>query len=232
MHQFYTKEAGKNSIDLDPEESRHLIKVLRLKEGAKVQVIDGKGYTYDCSVAKLGSKKAVLDIISKQFKQELFGIHLAVAPTKNINRWEWFLEKATEIGIDKISPIISKQSERKVLKEERNERILISAIKQSQKATKPEIEAICKFSEFIKQEYKGEKFIAHCSDHFKRADLKKLHQTGQNAVILIGPEGDFSKEEIEAAEDNGFRSINLSSSRLRTETAAIVACHTLTLCNA
>lgn len=232
MHLFFATHRAGNNIELDPEESRHLAKVLRLREGDQVQAMDGKGNIFTCSIADANQKKAQLNIITQDSKEEYFGVHLAVAPTKNINRWEWFLEKATEIGIDEISPIITSQSERKVVKADRNNRILISAVKQSQKANLPKLGNLSSFKDFINIDFEGEKFIAHCNSKFERIALKEIHQVGKNALVLIGPEGDFNEEEIQLALSKGFKSVLLSESRLRTETAAIVACHTLNLCNA
>lgn len=232
MQLFYSATISDNQILLDEEESRHLSKVLRLKVGDNVEAIDGKGNFYSCKVLESHPKKSILSIDNKTSKAEQFGIHLAVAPTKNLNRWEWFLEKVTEIGIDQISPIKCSRSERKVLKMDRQERILISAMKQSQKATLPKLDELQDFNKFLQEDFEGKKYIAHCENSSSKMNLKVLHQKAQKALILIGPEGDFSPDEIAAAKAKGFKEISLGTSRLRSETAAIVACHTITLINA
>ncbi|MBE9491864.1 MAG: RNA methyltransferase, partial [Bacteroidetes bacterium] len=156
--------------------------------------------------------------------------HLAIAPTKNINRFEWFLEKATEIGIDEISPIICDHSERKTLKTDRLNKILITAIKQSIKVYLPKLNSPLTFNEFIQKPCSSFKFIA-CIDEEHQLNLKKAYQKGKDVVIIIGPEGDFSREEIKLAKELKYLPISLGKSRLRTETAAIVACHTIQLLN-
>lgn len=232
MHLFFSNTILNKQIELDAEESRHLSKVLRLKVGDSVEAIDGKGNLYACKVLESHPKKSSLSIIETSYKEEKFNIHLAVAPTKNLNRWEWFLEKVTEIGIDQISPIKCNHSERQVLKMERQVRILISAMKQSQKATLPKLEELQDFSKFLETDFEGEKYIAHCETSSDKMSLVELHPKGKKALILIGPEGDFSPDEIASAKAKGFKEISLGTSRLRTETAAIVACHTITLINA
>lgn len=232
MHLFYATTIQEQTIHLDPEESRHLAKVLRLKDGDRISVIDGLGNQYTCEVFHAHPKNSVLNILERKTLSEEFGVSIAAAPTKNLNRWEWFLEKATEIGIDEIYPIKSYHSERKVLKHDRQERILISAIKQSYKATLPKLSELTSFKKLIEQQFDHPKYIAHCYEEIPRVSLKQIHPRGQKALILIGPEGDFSKEEVELAIAKGFQSVSLSESRLRTETAALVACHTIHLINA
>ena len=231
MHLFYSKNISKKEIQLDAEESRHLVKVLRLTDGEECHVIDGIGNRYHCRINAAHPKKAILTILSKEKIQENFGIHIAAAPTKNLNRWEWFLEKATEMGIDRISPITSFHSERKVLKQDRQERILVSAMKQSYKTTLPQLDELCKFDAFIKQEFEGQKFIAHCYDSMPKKALKDVFKANKPAILLIGPEGDFSEQEVQEAMNCGFQAISMGESRLRTETAAIVACHSIHLLN-
>jgi len=231
MHRFFAKEVLGDEIKLDSEESRHLAKVLRLKTGDEVAATDGMGKLYLAVVQEANPKEAVLKILSTQnTKEGSFYVEIAAAPTKNINRWEWFLEKSTEIGIDAIHPITTDKSERKVLKEERQIRILKSAMKQSLKLKLPRLSALQKFEAFVSSDFDGEKYIAHCHDSDKMP--LKQHPKGTKALILIGPEGGFSIEEIKTAKKFGFKAVSLGSSRLRTETAAIVACHTINLINA
>ncbi len=236
MHLFYSTQITDNQIALDQEESRHLSKVLRLTNGDNAQVVDGFGNLYDCIIIEAHKKTATLKVLKKRVLNEFHGIHIAAAPTKNLNRWEWFLEKSTEIGIDHISPINTFHSERKVLKKERQEKILISAMKQSQKATLPRLDELSSFNSFIKDHKSNneetEKYIAHCYEELPKMKLSTIHPKGKKALILIGPEGDFSLDEVLAAKEAGFKPISLGKSRLRTETAAIVACHTIHLINA
>lgn len=232
MHRFYSEEIQGDTALLDSEESRHLSKALRLTDGDRVELIDGQGNLYHCLIIEAHSKKARLKIEKTTASQEqLFDVEIAAAPTKNMSRWEWFLEKATEIGIDAIHPIFCEKSERKVLKVDRQLRILKSAIKQSHKVRLPNLSEACSFKEFIKRPFEGEKYIAHCHE-LPKMKLTKIHSKGKKALILIGPEGDFSETEIKLASAAGFVPISLSQSRLRTETAAIVACHTIHLVNA
>lgn len=232
MTLFYSELIDNDSILLDENESRHLFKVLRLQNGDNVMVIDGKGNQYECIISEVHPKKTQLKIESTLIKKREFGVHLAVAPTKNINRWEWFLEKATEIGIDEISPIICQHSERASLKHDRQKKILIAAMKQSGKAQLPKLNEMINLKQFLEQNIESTKYIAHCKNELTKINLSNSHIKGEKAVILIGPEGDFSEEEILAATEKGYKAVTLSESRLRTETAAIVACHAINLINA
>jgi len=232
MHLFYSSNISDNTITLDNEESKHLAKVLRLEMGENVHVIDGKGTRYLCSILVAHHKATQLTILEKEVVNETYGIEIAAAPTKNLNRWEWFLEKSTEIGIDAIHPIVSFHSERKVLKKDRQERILVSAMKQSYKTKLPQLSELEKFKQFITKEFDGRKFICHCYDELPKTSLNESYKKGEKALLLIGPEGDFSKQEVELAIKEGFEPIGLGESRLRTETAAIVACHTIHVLNA
>jgi len=230
MHIFFTQDIDLNFSRLTEEESRHAVKVLRLKPGDEILQTDGKGYFYKTRIAEIRSKYCQTEIIEKikQEKDRSFNIHIAVAPTKNMDRLEWFAEKATEIGIDEISPLRCRFSERKELKNERIERVLIAAMKQSQKAYLPKLNPIRNFSTFVRENIPGQKFIAHCYDDIEKLPLKNVYtNNNQDVTILIGPEGDFSKEEVEEALSAGFQSVSLGNSRLRTETAALVACHTI-----
>jgi len=228
---FFTPDILSN-VELPVEEALHCIKVLRKKEGDEILLTDGKGFFYDAEIMQANPKHCIVNILNtiEQPKGWDFNLQIAFAPTKNIDRIEWFAEKATEIGIDRLSPILCQHSERKEIKTQRIEKILISAMKQSQKALLPQLDDIQSFSKFIKQEYDGQKFIAHCYPQ-EKVLLKDIYKKGGNALILIGPEGDFSEEEVKMATDSGFKPISLGDSRLRTETAALVACHTLHVLN-
>lgn len=220
-------------LTLSQEESNHCVKVLRKKEGDEILITDGNGHFFDSKIVDAHAKHCLIEILNTNIptKEWHNTIHIAFAPTKNIDRIEWFAEKATEIGIDILSPILCRYSERKEIKNSRIEKILISAMKQSQKARLPKLNNMVSFSEFIKQPFEGLKFIAHCYDDSTKQLLKEIYQKNENVLILIGPEGDFSEKEVEDAKKNGFKSISLGNSRLRAETAAFVACNTIQIIN-
>jgi 16S rRNA (uracil1498-N3)-methyltransferase len=229
---FYIPDISGNTVTLDSSESKHAIKVLRMNEGSQLQIVDGKGGFYTAEITNANPAKCRLSILHtrKESGKKKFRLHIAIAPTKNIVRFEWFLEKATEIGIDEITPVISKHSERKVIKPVRLEKILISAMKQSQKATLPELNKLTSFNECLDQNIQKEKFIAHCRNG-EKPHLKKVVKNGTDVLILIGPEGDFSPEEIERAVSMGLTEISLGDARLRTETAGVAACLIVNLAN-
>ena len=228
MQLFYL-ENPKDEIILSAEESKHATKVLRKKEGDILNFTDGKGAFYKAEITVADIRKCRLKVVSNEQKekQHNYHLHIAIAPTKNMDRFEWFLEKATEIGIDEITPIICSHSERKVIKTERCNRILLSAMKQSLKFYLPKLNEAISFNDFLKQDYKGSKYIAHCEDGEKK-ELKIENKT-EKTIILIGPEGDFSPKEIELALQNQFKAVSLGTSRLRTETAGIIAAHTINI---
>lgn len=232
MHLFYTPDLSAKIYTLNESESKHCIKVLRLSVNDKIQLIDGKGGFYTAQITDANPKRCSVKIIKEEteFGKRNHYLHIAIAPTKNNDRFEWFLEKATEIGIDEITPIICEHSERKVIKPDRLEKIMISAVKQSIKAYKPKLNKITTYKDFMASEFQGDKFIAHCEENEKTA-LKSACKKGNNVLILIGPEGDFDPEEIILAKKNHFQEISLGESRLRTETAGVIACHTINLLN-
>lgn len=232
MHLFYLPELDPEmqSVTLPEEESKHCVKVLRLQPGDAIKLTDGRGYFYDAELTLLLSKKSQVKIVNCTFvpSPRKNRLHLAVAPTKNSSRFEWFLEKATEIGVDEITPLITAHSERKVVKVERLNRILIAAMKQSLKARLPQLNEPVDISEFIEKSTENQKFIAYCGEAEKRSLFTALADNGP-LVIAIGPEGDFSPEEVEQAMGKGFSVVTLGESRLRTESAGVVACHTAVL---
>jgi 16S rRNA (uracil1498-N3)-methyltransferase len=203
-----------------------------MKAGERIHIIDGVGGLYEAQIAEAHPKRTQVEILNVQteYGRRPFRLHLAVAPTKNIDRFEWFVEKATEIGFDELTFLNCRYSERKVIKTERIEKILVSAIKQSLKANKPVLNEMTDFNKFIAQDFKGQKFICHCYEGEKKL-LKEAIVPGEDALILVGPEGDFSEEEVAKAIEAGFQPVSLGKSRLRTETAALVAAHTLNLFN-
>jgi 16S rRNA (uracil1498-N3)-methyltransferase len=225
MHFFYFPDLSSNLITLDEDESKHAIRVLRLKNEDEVMLVDGKGTRAFAKVSDDHPKRCTLEITKREEETtgRNFKLHVAVAPTKNLDRMEWFVEKATEIGIDSITLISCDHSERFTVKTERMEKVAVSAIKQSQQAWLPEVKGVISFKEFLANvPANAQKFIAHCADGEKFPLKEKAKQQGE-IYILIGPEGDFSKEEIVLAAEKGFTAITLGEKRLRTETAALVA---------
>lgn len=234
MHLFYTPDITPSHPQyfLNEEESKHAVRVLRLEAGSPVQLIDGKGGLYTAEIKDAHPKRTILQItgVTTEYQKRNHYLHIAIAPTKNLDRLEWFLEKATEIGIDEISLIICQRSERKEAKTERLDKIITSAIKQSLKAYHPVLNEPIAFNKFLTQPFNGQKFIAHCEDRHKTNLQAELQKHGRY-LILIGPEGDFSPTEIDAALDNGYKAITLGESRLRTETAALEACFEVNFLN-
>ena len=230
MHVFYTPNIKQITYELSEEESKHCIKVLRLEAGDEITMVDGVGGLYYGIIDEPNPKKCIIRVIEKieQYGRRNYSIHIAMAPTKQIERFEWFLEKAVEIGIDEITPIISQHSERKTINLERLDKIILSAMKQSIKAYVPKLNPAIDFDKFVTQNRSGSLLIAHCINNPKPS-LKSKINTTPNYTILIGPEGDFSPDEVELAKKYGYSDVHLGRSRLRTETAGIVACHTINL---
>lgn len=236
MHLFYTPDINSTLFTLNEEESKHCVRVLRLVVGNKIQLIDGIGGFYEAEITDANPKHCSVSIIKseKEKGKHNWTLQIAIAPTKNMDRLEWFVEKATEMGIDEISLINCKNSERTIVKTERLIKTAIAAIKQSIKAYLPKINEVEDFKKFIASanDVNGEKFIAHCQTPLSLGEglgvrlphLKALYTPSQNALILIGPEGDFTLDEVKLAVDNGFKEISLGDSRLRTETAGMYAC--------
>lgn len=223
----------KQNFCLNEEESRHAVKVLRLAAGDLLNIVDGQGGFYTCNVKNTQGKKCELTIVEEkqQFGIKDFYTHLIIAPTKNMDRMEWMLEKCVEIGIDEISFIQTRYSERKEIKTQRLEKIVIGAMKQSQKAYLPKINEMISWKEFLKNDFPNfQKMIAHLEVGDRKL-IQHLAKPKGKYAILIGPEGDFSPDEIKQALGNGFQSVTLGNCRLRTETAGMVVCHTLSLIN-
>ncbi|MBR6691061.1 MAG: 16S rRNA (uracil(1498)-N(3))-methyltransferase [Bacteroidaceae bacterium] len=231
MALFYVPDIAEN-WELSEEEATHALRVLRLNAGSGLEITDGKGMLYNAKVASVAGKHCYIEAVEATLMPKNWqgNIHIAIAPTKNMDRIEWFVEKATEIGLDAVTFLNCRFSERKVVKTDRVERIAVSAMKQSLKYRKPLVGDMVDFKKFIAEERAGAKFIAHCHDS-ERVLLKDVLVTGEDATVLIGPEGDFSPEEVDLAIKAGYRPVSLGSSRLRTETAALVACHTFILKN-
>ena len=233
MQLFYNPNICENdtSFSFDKEESRHIVKVLRKKSGDNLYITNGKGWLFKAELALADIKHCSVNIKSKSIKPKRnYNLHLAVAPTKMNERYEWFLEKTTEIGIKTITPIICDHSERKVIKAERFEKIIQSAMKQSLQYYLPVLNEPISFKDFMSKDYSGQKFIAHCEETDKKS-LKSQLKAKEDYTILIGPEGDFSVKEIEMALQHNYIPVTLGETRLRTETAAIAACHSVAFIN-
>jgi 16S rRNA (uracil1498-N3)-methyltransferase len=224
MHQFIGDIKDTDFAFLDKEESHHAIKVLRLQAGAEVIVTDGKGKWCEGTLTEAHSKGCVIKIAKTEIQPERkVRLHVAIAPTKNIDRLEWFLEKATECGIDEITPIFCTNSERTVIKPDRLQKVLVAAMKQSQRAHLPNLNPALAFGKFVENNFDGNKFVAHCHPG-EKLPIKSALKQSQDTLILIGPEGDFTSEEVELAFSRGFEPVSLGNFRLRTETAAVVSC--------
>ena len=231
MHVFYTPDIL-TKAELPEEEAAHCTRVLRLSEGDEITLTDGNGYFYQAEISAASNKRCSVIIKETTFQEPLWPchLHIAMAPTKNMDRNEWFAEKATEIGFSELTFLNCRYSERKVIKNERIEKILISAMKQSLKARLPKLNEMVDFDKFITGNFEGQKFIAHC---YEAEKMHLLHACPPHSdvVVLVGPEGDFSLDEVRLALDNNFKAVTLGNSRLRTETAGVVACHLVTVVN-
>lgn len=233
MQLFYNTNIDETTetFSFDKEESKHIIKVLRKKDSDILFVTNGLGYLFETEITLASDSKCTVRIISFEKKPTpKFHLHLAVAPTKMNDRYEWFLEKATEIGINEITPIICDRSERKVIKNDRFDKIILTAMKQSNDLYLPKLNEAITFKEFLKRKNEGLQLIAHCEETDKKT-LKSVLKPNESVTLLIGPEGDFSEKEIALALENKYIPVSLGNTRLRTETAAIVACHSVVFFN-
>jgi 16S rRNA (uracil1498-N3)-methyltransferase len=229
---FYIPQITGDSLILPEDESRHIIRVLRMNQGDEIMLTDGQGGMYRAIITGIKPKGCELRITSREFEygKREYSLSIAIAPTKNIDRFEWFLEKSTEIGIDNIYPVICSRSERKTIKPDRLIRVITSAMKQSLKAYQPALHPLISLDELMNIDLKGKKYIAHCGEGDRQL-LKNAASPGEQSLVVIGPEGDFTPEEINLATLKGFLQVSLGDSRLRTETAGIAACHTFALLN-
>lgn len=232
MNVFYLPDAREGNVSFPEEESKHIVRVLRMREGDTFCVTNGKGSLFDAELIDAHPKRAMANLLNRRegYDNRAFKLSIAIAPTKLNERTEWFLEKATEIGIDEIKLFASYHSERRVVNVERFKKIVVAAMKQSVKSNMPIIEEMQTFENLVRQDFSGQKFIAWIDEEVKD-QLCNLYDKGSDVLVLIGPEGDFSKDEVELAKANGFVPVSLGEARLRTETAAIVACHTIQLIN-
>ncbi len=225
MQLFYAPDFTTPEYTLSEEESKHSVRVLRLVEGDTIHITDGRGNLYRCRVDDPHPKRCRVSVVEHfaDHNRLPYQLIVGVAPTKNSDRYEWFLEKATEIGVSEIVPLLTSHSERKSLKHEREVRVVTAAMKQSLKAYHPTLHPLTPIKELLDREFEGDKFIAHCNPSQSKQPLPKLLRPATPTMILIGPEGDFSPEEVAMALERGFREISLGDQRLRTETAAVVA---------
>lgn len=233
MQIFYAPDIKGDKYILDENESKHIIRVLRMRQGADVRLIDGMGNLYEGVIDNPDQKQCTISVtgIIKNFEKRNYSLHIAISPLKNPERFEWFIEKSVEIGIDEITPLICRNTEKQSIKKERINNLIISAMKQSLKATRTILNEPVTFNEFVTVKANGQRMIAHCNESFKRIKISDACSVNDAVLILIGPEGDFSEEEIIKASDNGFKNIHLGSSRLRTETAGVAACHSIYFLN-
>jgi 16S rRNA (uracil1498-N3)-methyltransferase len=233
MQIFYMPDIKGNTCVMDENESRHSIRVLRMVKGDRLRLVDGHGTLYEGIISDPDPSGCKITItgVTRNFEKRNYKLHLAISPTKNQERFEWFVEKSVEIGIDKITPVICRNTEKPGIKRDRLNNIIISAMKQSLKAFKPVLNEPVAFSEFISSDISGIKMIAHCNHLYGRSKIDQVYNRNKDAVILIGPEGDFSEEELNQAFKQDFISVHFGNSRLRTETAGIAACHSVYFIN-
>ena len=233
MQIFYAPDISSDTYVLDENESRHIIRVLRMKRGEDVRLIDGKGNMYEGIISNPDQNRCVITLTGKtvNFEKRNYNLHIAISPIKNPERFEWFIEKCVEIGTDEITPLLCKNTEKPGIKSQRVNNIIISAMKQSLKATKTVLNEPCSFKDLISKRFNGIKMIAHCEDSEMRHKISDVYPKNNDAIILIGPEGDFTREEINLAAENDFIPVHLGPSRLRTETAGVAACHSIYLIN-
>jgi len=233
MQVFYAPGITGSTFTLDERESKHTVRVLRMNNGDSVMLIDGRGNLYEGTIINPDQKKCVIRINSviNNFETRNYRLHLAVSPLKNPDRYEWMVEKAVEIGVDEITPLICHNTEKQTVKPERLKNIIVSAMKQSLKAKDTILNDACYFNTIIETDHPGKRMIAHCNDKISRKGIGEIYKKGESVTILIGPEGDFSEDEINAACTKGFSPVHLGSSRLRTETAGISACHSIYFIN-
>lgn len=234
MQIFYTTDIREDDIHiLNEKESRHSVRVLRMKKGDPVRIIDGKGNLFEGIITDPDERGCSVRILNKKenFEKRDYSLHIAISPLRNPGRLEWFTEKCVEIGTDEITPLICRNTEKHNIRTDRLQNLIISAMKQSVKATLTRLNNPAGFNDFISTKRQGKLIIAHCNHRFSRNSIKDIYDKGEDAVILIGPEGDFSEEEILAATERAYCPVHLGPSRLRTETAGIAACHSVYLIN-
>lgn len=232
MNIFLVTPTQEDTLQLNEEESAHCIRVLRYRSGDEIHMVDGVGGYYKGTIATADARACTVNVTERitEFGKRKYRLHIAIAPTKNIDRLEWFLEKATEIGIDEITPVICRHSERREVKVERLNKVIVAAAKQSIKAYIPQLNPATTLMNLLSTSFSGSKFICYV-EAGKDALLKDAYIRNGNALIVIGPEGDFDREEVNMAGKAGYKAVSLGESRLRTETAGVVACNTVQIIN-
>ena len=227
MHRFYCPDIA-DTLTLGEEDSKHCVRVMRMAEGDTIEVVDGNGTLYTCRITMAHPKRCAIEVLDKEVQTPHWGhrIVLAIAPTKNLDRIEWLVEKCVEMGIDRIIPLRCHNSERTVLKTERLKKIMVAAMKQSLKATLPQLDEMTLLEQVVAEPFEGTRCIAYCDAMLpreQRRTLADVYRPGSDVMVLIGPEGDFSPDEVQAATTAGFIPVTLGESRLRTETAGLMA---------
>ncbi|MGA1976768.1 MAG: RsmE family RNA methyltransferase [Bacteroidales bacterium] len=233
MQIFFAPDIAGDLYELGEKESRHAVKALRMVSGEAIKLIDGRGNLYEGVVLRADPKACRISItsVTPDFEKRGYNLHIAISPLKNPERLEWFVEKSVELGIDEITPLICHNSEKKSIREERLRSIIISAMKQSLKARATVLHKACSFAGFIHESRSGKLMIAHCNAEPGKKGIEEVYGKGENAVILIGPEGDFTAEEVSNSVLSGYTPVHLGQSRLRTETAGVAACHSVYFIN-
>ena len=233
MQIFYMPDIKGNTCVINENESRHIIRVLRMVKGDRLKLVDGIGNLFEGIISDPDPLGCGITItgVTRNFEKREYKLHIAISPIKNQERFEWFVEKSVEIGVDEITPVICRNTEKPGIKKDRLNNIIISAMKQSIKAFRPVLNESAAFKEFVDSDISGIKMIAHCNDLYNRSKIDQVYKKNKDAVILIGPEGDFSEEELNLAFKNDFKSVHFGTSRLRTETAGIAACHSVYFIN-
>jgi 16S rRNA (uracil1498-N3)-methyltransferase len=233
MQIFYAPDIEGNEYTLGETESHHCIRVLRMKAGSELTIIDGKGSIFSAVILKPDTKACVVSVTgrSRDLQKRDYRLHIAISPLKNPDRFEWFIEKSVELGVDEITPLICDNTEKPRIRQERIQNLIISAMKQSLKSTLPVLGEPGSFRDFVSAHRQGCRMIAHCDQSKKRSGIFDVYTKGTDALILVGPEGDFSNAEISLAVETGFIPVHLGNSRLRSETAGIAACHSVYFLN-
>jgi 16S rRNA (uracil1498-N3)-methyltransferase len=233
MQIFYLPGINGSKCVMDANESRHSIRVLRMTKGDKLKLVDGIGNLYEGLISDPDPAGCEITItgVTSNFEKRSYRLHIAISPLKNHDRFEWFVEKSVEIGVDEITPVICRNTEKPGIKKDRINNIIVSAMKQSLKAYRPVLNDPVPFVEFINSDPDGLKMIGHCNPAYDRVKIDQIYKKNSDAVILIGPEGDFSEEELRLAFSAGFKPVHFGASRLRTETAGIAACHSVYFIN-
>ncbi len=229
MHLFHVPELGMETEELPPDEAHHAMHVLRLAPGIRITLVDGSGGSAEAELVEVTKRGCRIEILNFERRpaERRSTIHLAVAPTKQMDRFEWFLEKAVEIGVDRITPLITQRSERTRMRYDRARKVMVAAMKQSQRRWLPELSPITSLSEFIASSHPDQRYFGWCQG--EHPSFMDRYRADRDALVIIGPEGDLSEDEADFLMENGYQAVGIGSSRLRTETAALAACTWMSL---